>query len=108
VNARPRVADVLPDLAVLLRDGLETLGRPELVRQLDGLEITAACACENELCGSFYTVTPMRRWFRRGDEVTIDDPGGAVILDVVGGEIAYVEVLGRAGVRSAVRQAAGG
>jgi len=102
---RPLLSEALPALAATLTSELEALGRPELVRQVARLRLHAACACENELCGSFYTALPMRRWFRRGEEVVLARPAGSVSLDVTAGEIVYVEALGVEGLREEVRRA---
>ncbi len=47
--------------------------------------------------------TPMKRWLMRGRQVELGgDHPGEVVLDVVRGEIAYVEVLSWDDVRDAV------
>lgn len=96
---RPLVRDVLPDLVAELDAALREQGRDDLADQLPGLRITAACPCSVESCGSFHTGRPLRRWLRRGKQVPV---GADVVLDTIGGEIAYVEVLGRPDVREAV------
>ena len=105
---RPLLTEALPELAAALVRGLEELGRPELVRQVAALRLHAGCACTNESCASFYTVLPMRRWFRRGDEVVLPQPEGSLALDVTGGEIVYVEALEMPGLRQAVQAALAG
>jgi hypothetical protein len=79
------VADELPDLEGLLREA----GRPDLADQVPGLEIRQRCECSVEGCRSFYTRAPMRRWFQRGKQV----PVGDYVVDTIGGDIVYVEVL---------------
>ena len=96
---RPLVRDVLPGLAAELERSLGELGRPELARQVPSLRIWAACPCEVEGCGSFYTALPMKRWFRRGKQV----PVGDLVVNTIDGEIVFVEVLGRPDVRDALR-----
>lgn len=97
--AGARLADVLPELAAELEEGLRACRRPDLAEQVPGLEITAVCRCELEACGSFYTGRPIRRWFRRGRQVQV----GELVVDTIDGEIVYVEVLGRPDVCSALR-----
>ena len=94
------VTDVLPDLAAELDEGLRGQGRSDLAEQIPTLRIVAVCQCEVEGCGSFNTARPMRRWFRRGRQVAVGD----LVVDTIDGEIAYVEVLGRPDVRSALRR----
>ena len=88
---RPLVRDVLPGLADELERSLGELGRPELAQQVRSLRLWAVCSCEVEGCGSFYTVLPMKRWFRRGKEV----PVGELVVNTIDGDIVFVEVLGR-------------
>ena len=96
---RPLFRAVLPGLAAELERSLEGLGRPELAHQVPSLRIWAACPCEVEGCGSFYTALPMKRWFRRGREV----PVGDLVVNTIDGDIVFVEVLGRPEVQAALR-----
>jgi hypothetical protein len=91
----PRVRAVFPDLAGRIEAGLQAQGEERLAEQVNGLRITAVCTCEHSYCGSFYTSTrPMKRWFMRGRQVTLaDGEPGEITVDVVRGEIAYIEVL---------------
>lgn len=93
------MAETLPGLAAELEAGLRGAGRPDLAEQVPGLRITAPCACEVEGCASFYTGTPMKRWFRRGKQVAV----GALVVDTIDGEIVFVEVLERPDVRGRLR-----
>lgn len=93
------VADAVPGLAAELEEGLRRLERPDLADQVGSLRITAVCRCEVEGCGSFYTGRPIKRWFRRGSQVAVDE----LVVDTIDGEIVYVEVLGRPDVRAALR-----
>ena len=105
----PLVADILPELANQLEALLRERGEPFLAEQIAGLEIRSVCRCGNEHCGSFYTTDrPMKRWFRRGRQVALSKGlPGSVVLDVVGGEIVYIEVLFWDEVRDAVDRASG-
>ena len=90
----PLVADVLPALAERMEARLREQGEPFLAGQVAALRITAVCTCGQPCCGSFWTSsTPMKRWFARGRQVELPGLPGKVALDVVLGEIAYVEVL---------------
>ncbi len=109
MTERPRIADLAPELAERIEARLREHGEPELAEQVAGLRITEVCKCGQPYCGSFYTSSmPMRRWFMRGRQVELGGgPPGEVVLDVVRGEIAYVEVLHWDEVRDAVARAAG-
>jgi len=91
----PLVRGLLPGLATRIEAGLVAQGEEQLAEQVDELRITDVCRCEHSYCGSFYTASwPMKRWFMRGRQVTIEDEGpGEITVDVVRGEISYVEVL---------------
>jgi hypothetical protein len=83
---------------------LRAQGEERLADQVAGLRITAVCPCEQPFCGSFHTLSrPMKRWFIRGRQVELADGGpGEIVIDVVRGEIAYVEVLYLDDVREAL------
>ncbi len=97
----PLVANVLPGLAERIEAALRSQGEDRLADQVGALRITAVCPCEQPFCGSFHTLgRPFKRWFIRGREVQLHDGGpGEIAVDVVRGEIAYVEVLHLDGVR---------
>jgi hypothetical protein len=94
-----KLSAVVPGLAAELEDGLRAAGWPELAGQVAELEIRELCRCEVEGCASFYAAPPMKRWFRRGKQV----PVGDLVVDIIDGQIVYVEVLGRPDVRRALR-----
>jgi hypothetical protein len=104
MSEAPLVRSVLPRLAARIEAGLRAQGEKRVAEQVDGLRITAVCPCEHSYCGSFHTASlPMRRWFMRGRQVTLEDgEPGEVTVDVVRGEIAYVEVLHLEDVREAL------
>jgi len=104
MNEPPLVRAVIPDLAARIEAGLQAQGEERVAEQVDDLRITGVCTCEHSYCGSFYTSTrPMKRWFMRGRQVTLDDgEPGEITVDVVRGEIAYVEVLHLEEVRRAL------
>ena len=100
----PLVRSVLPGLAGRMEAALRAQGEERLADQVPGLRITAVCPCEQPFCGSFHTLKrPMKRWFMRGRQVELADGGpGEVVVEVVRGEIAYVEVLSLEDVREAL------
>lgn len=91
----PLVATVLPGLAERIEAALRTQGEDRLADQVGTLRITAVCPCEQPFCGSFHTLErPFKRWFIRGRQVELHDGRpGEIVVDVVRGEIAYVEVV---------------
>ena len=95
MSQAPLVRAVLPGLAARMEAALRAQGEERIAEQVDGLRITGVCPCEEPSCGSFHTAKlPMRRWFMRGRQIELLDGGpGDVTIDVVRGEIAYVEVL---------------
>jgi hypothetical protein len=109
VSDAPLVAAVLPQLAGRIEAALRGQGEDRLADQVATLRITAVCPCDQPFCGSFHTLTrPFKRWFIRGRQVEIHDDGpGEIVVDVVRGEIAYVEVLHLEDVRSTLARLPG-
>jgi len=95
VSEAPLLSEVLPALAQRIETALRAQGELRLAEQMPRLRITHVCRCEMPFCGSFHTLgRPFKRWFIRGRQVEILDGGpGEIVIDVVRGEIAYVEVL---------------
>jgi hypothetical protein len=108
VRDAPLVSAVLPELAERIEAALRAQGEGPVADQVAGLRITAACQCGQPFCGSFQTLSrPLKRWFMRGRQVELRDGGpGEIVVDVVRGEIAYVEVLYLDDVRDAVARLA--
>jgi len=104
----PLLADVFPPLAEPLAELLRERGEDALAAEVPQLRIHALCTCGLDVCASFHTSSrPMRRWWRRGRQVAfLTELPGEVVLDVVGGSIAYVEVTGWAEARRAIVGAA--
>ncbi|GAA1593701.1 hypothetical protein GCM10009789_54700 [Kribbella sancticallisti] len=99
----PKLIEQWPTLAGQLRAALIRAGEAELATQVDDLRALKMCACGDDFCQSFYTQPPPdgsyppdkhRNWYPEAD-----DPGpgwdGYLILDVVDGRIAFVEILDR-------------
>ena len=104
----PLVSSFLPQLAERIETALRAQGESRVADQVAELRITGACQCGQPFCGSFQTLNrPLKRWFMRGRQIELRDGGsGEIVLDVVRGEIAYVEVLYLDDVRDAVAQLA--
>ena len=97
----PLVEAVLPRPRRADRGDAARTGEERLAERVPTLRITEVCPCDQPYCGSFHTLKrPIKRWFIRGRQVELRDDGpGEISVDVVRGEIAYVEVLYVDGVR---------
>jgi hypothetical protein len=95
VTEAPLLTSVLPELAERIETALWAQGEERIAGQLAELRITGPCTCGQTFCGSFQTLKkPLKRWFMRGRQIEVRDGGpGEIVVDVVRGEIAYVEVL---------------
>jgi hypothetical protein len=100
------LADTLPSLASELQQLLTEKGEPELAAQVPGLMILDRCRCGDDFCATFYTRPKPQGSFGPGHRnVALTPEKGMLILDVVAGEIACVEVLDRAEVRQKLQAA---
>ena len=100
----PLVADALPQLACELEGLLTEQGEPELAAQVPSLRIVERCRCGDDFCSTFYTQPkPKGRYGSKHHCVLLEPERGMLILDVVGGRIACVEVLYRDEVRRALQ-----
>jgi hypothetical protein len=92
--------DTLPSFARELRQLLEAQGEPALAAQVPGLKILDRCRCADDICAAFYTRPKPESSFGPGfRNVAMTTESGMVIIDVVAGEIACVEVLDRKDLR---------
>ncbi len=97
--------DTLPSFAKELRQLLQVQGEPELAAQVPGLMIQDRCRCGDEICATFYTQPKPEGGFGTGHRnVALSPEEGMLILDVVAGEIACVEVLDRKDVQQRLRE----
>jgi|GEM_PF-885558 len=101
IEERPLLADVLPAFAVELQQLLTEKGESELAVQLPSLAIHDRCRCKDNFCTTFYTRPKPKGSFGPGHRNVhlIPNGGTLLILDVVDGEIACVEILDREDVR---------
>ena len=105
-NQRPEkrllLADTLPEFATELRQLLIEQDEPELAAQVPSLAIFDRWRCGDDICcGTFYSRPKPQGGFGPGHRNVrlFPDDGALLILDVVGGEIACVEVLDRPDIR---------
>jgi hypothetical protein len=98
------LADTLPAFATELRQLLTEKGEPELAAQVPGLMILDRCRCGDDFCATFYTQAKQEGAYGPGHRnVALTPDVGMLILDVVAGEIACLEVLDRDDVREKLR-----
>lgn len=93
------LTNVLPNLAVELEQLLKKRGESELAAQVLTLAIVDRCRCGEDFCSSFYTQPKEGAYGPDHRCLDLDAERGMVILDVVSGLIAQVEVLNRDDVR---------
>jgi hypothetical protein len=84
-------------LAAQLVEALQAEGRNELARQVGELEVHELCGCGDSFCQSFYTAPRPEGAYGPGHRcLPLDAPwSGMLVLDLVAGQIVYVEVLDR-------------
>jgi hypothetical protein len=90
----------MPVFAAELAAGLHGEGEPELAEQLASLRYVGRCRCTEDHCSGFYVEPlPIRPRGRGLYNVLLRSVPGLVILDVVDGDIRFIEVLDRPDVR---------
>ncbi|MBI3825962.1 MAG: hypothetical protein HY294_08200 [Candidatus Rokubacteria bacterium] len=90
-------------MAKELRTLLARRGLRALADTVEGLRVVKRCRCGSDLCGSFYTAPPPDGSWGPDHRNFMLSP--SLILDVVGKEIVYIEVLDRNDVRDALARA---
>lgn len=99
-NKKQQLSDALPAFAAELQRLLTEAGESELAAQVPSLGIFGRCDCGDDFCGTFYTKPKPKGSYGPGHRnVALTPDEGMLILDVVAGEIACVEVLDRKEVR---------
>ncbi|HTR24603.1 MAG TPA: hypothetical protein VMI10_11515 [Terriglobales bacterium] len=101
-----RLVETLPALAEELATLLVAAGQFDLARQVPELMIVDRCGCEDDFCASFYTQPkPNGAYAAAHDCLDLRADRGAIILDVVQGQVMFVEVLSREDIRRKLRAA---
>jgi hypothetical protein len=99
----------MPVFAAELATGLCEEGEPELAAQLSSLRFVGPCQCKEEHCSGFYVEPlPVRPRGHGLVNVLPRTVPGLVILDVVAGDIRFIEVLDRPDVKLELDAAGGG
>lgn len=100
---RRTVQDLFPPFAAELEDLCRREGHEDLAEQIGALPVVARCTCGQESCAHFYTAPPPRGSYGPGHtNVVLPVDRGMVVLDIVNGRIAAVEVLDRPEVKRAL------
>jgi hypothetical protein len=100
------LVDTIPSFATELYQLLEEQGEPDLAAQVPALVILDRCRCTDDICATFYTQPKPKGGFGPGHRnMHLMPEEGMLILDVVAGEIACVEVLDRNDVRENLDEA---
>jgi hypothetical protein len=95
------LAETLPELARELEQLLAKAGESKLAAHVSQLAIVERCRCDDDFCSSFDTQPkPKGRYGADHGSIDLDAAQGILILDVVGGKIAQVEVLNRDDIRT--------
>lgn len=99
-NNQTLLSKALPSFAAEFRQLLEAQGEPESAAQMPGLVILDRCRCGDDFCATPYTQPKPEDSYGPGHRnVALTSEDGMLILDVVGGKNACVEVLYRDEVR---------
>ncbi|MFG1610009.1 hypothetical protein [Actinoplanes sp. NPDC049265] len=93
----PLVSSQWPHLAAELITALREEGEDDLANQVTALHVLQRCGCDDDFCQSFYTAPEPAGAYGPGHRNVGLSPSkpGYLILDVVKGQIMYVEVLYR-------------
>ncbi|OLT27297.1 hypothetical protein BJF79_01415 [Actinomadura sp. CNU-125] len=92
----PRIGELFPELTGELVDLLHAEGENDLAASVPFLRLTQWCECQDSFCKSFYTAPPPQGKYGPHHRcVALLPDSGMIILDVVLGEIQYVEILDR-------------
>ena len=99
-DTRLLLTDVFPVFSTELRQLLVEQGESELAAQVPRLMICDRCRCGDDFCATIYTRPKPRGGFGPGHRnVRLMPSEGMLILDVLSGKIACVEILDRKDVR---------
>jgi hypothetical protein len=91
------LAVAFPELCTELRLLLGQKGEEVLVRQVPQLKIVERCRCGDDFCATIYTRP--KPWGPTLRSIDLSPVRGMIILDVVDGQIASVEILYRDEIR---------
>ena len=94
------ITEAFPQFANELEQSLREQGELELAAQVPTLRVVDRCRCGDGFCSSFYTrPKPEGKYGPDHRCIDLHAAKGMLILDVVAGIIAHVEVLNRGDIR---------
>ena len=90
----PLLREVRPELAAELEELLRGASEERLARSVPGLRVHGRCRCGEAGCASLYTAPPPEGGYGPGHRnLVLPWEPGMLVLDVVDGRIAFLEVL---------------
>jgi hypothetical protein len=99
----PLLSVAMPEFARELETLVRAQVKPELAAQIPTLRIVDRCRCGDDFCATFYTETRPNPSYGPGhSNVELTAEKGMIILDVVSGRIASIEVLYRDEIRKQI------
>jgi|ERR1700675_3178882 len=94
------LVDMFPELSVELEQLLRVSSEHALAEQIPGLRVLDRCRCGDDFCATFYTRPKPKGPYGPGSRTVALEPNtGYLIVDVVDGSVATVEVLYRDEIR---------
>ncbi len=101
MESAPLLIEMMPELATEVRELAERSGDPGLAEQVATLRIFDRCRCGDSFCATIYTQPkPAGSWGPHHKCLPLDANAGMIVLDLVAGRIACVEVLHRDEIRA--------
>ena len=98
-----KLIDALPELVAELKQLLNQEHEPMLADQVASLGIVDRYPCKDDFCAKFYTEPrPQGAYGSNHRNVILAPERGMIIVDVVAGKIAAVEILHRDEIRKAL------
>src|SRR5271154_3729516 len=95
-----QLTEILPSFARELEQLLNKQNEVELAAQVSQLAVVDRCRCGDDFCSSFYTQPKPEGRYGPGHRcMDLDAAEGMLLVDVVEGKIAHVEILNRGDVR---------
>src|ERR1700730_5881197 len=95
------LVDMFPELSAELENLLRVSGEHALAQQVSGLRVLERCRCGDDFCATFYTQPKPKGPYGPGlRTVALEPITGTLIIDVVDGTVAQVEVLYRDEIRA--------
>jgi len=95
------VSEEFPELSQELRDLLQKSGDEQLAMQVLGLKLLDRCRCGDDFCATIYVQPkPVKGYGPSHRNIPLCPEKGMIILDVVEGRIACIEILYRNDIRT--------